>query len=435
MKITFIGAGSLGFFRRLTCDILSFPALNGMTLTLMDIDEKKLGYSVKIAERILREGNYKAKIESTTDRRKALEGADYVIVAILHGGIDVITKDIKIPLKYGVDQCIGDTLGPGGVFRALRTIPVMLDICKDMEEICPNALMLNYTNPMAMLSWAMNKYSKIKVIGLCHSVQGTSEQLAKYIGADYKDITFKVAGINHQAWFLEFKWKGKDAYPILREKIKEDEIYGKDTTRCEMFKHLDYFVTESSGHNSEYNPWFRKRKDLLEKYTNKRDPWNGEPGFILWIYGTDRENYEEQLKAMADGTDPIDFTRSHEYGSYIINSIETGELSVFNGNVVNDGLITNLPDNCTVEVMCVADRNGVTPTFVGDLPPQCAALTRTNVNVHELTIEAALTLRKEHIYQAALLDPHTGAELTIDEIVALCDALIEAHGDYLPTYR
>jgi alpha-galactosidase len=435
LKITFIGAGSLGFFRRLTCDILSFPALNGMTLTLMDIDEKKLGYSVKIAERILKEGNYKATIEATTDRREALKGADYVIVAILHGGIDVITKDIKIPLKYGVDQCVGDTLGAGGVFRALRTIPVMLDICKDMEEICPNALMLNYTNPMAMLSWAMNKYSKIKIIGLCHSVQGTSELLAKYIGADYKDITYKVAGINHQAWFLEFKWKGKNAYPILREKIKEDEIYGKDTTRCEMFKHLDYFVTESSGHNSEYNPWFRKRKDLLEKYTNKRDEWNGESGFILKLYGTDRENFEEQMQNMASGKDPLDLKRSHEYGSYIINSIETGELSVFNGNVVNTNLIENLPYGSLVEVPCLVDKNGIQPTHIGNLPTHLAALNKTNINVQELAVEAAVTGDKRKAFHAIAMDPLTQAVLSLEEIHSMVEEMFEAEKEWLPHFN
>ena len=435
MKITFIGAGSLGFFRRLTCDILSFPALNGCTLSLMDIDEKRLGYSVKIAERILREGNYTAKIEYTTERKKALEGADFVIVAILHGGIEVISKDINIPLKYGVEQCIGDTLGPGGVFRALRTIPVMLDICKDMEEICPDALLLNYTNPMAMLCWAMNKYSKIKVIGLCHSVQGTSELLAKYIGADYKDITYKVAGINHQAWFLEFKWKGKDAYPILREKINDKSIYEKDTTRCEMFKHLGYFVTESSGHNSEYNPWFRKRKDLLLKYTNKLDMWNGETGFILKLYGTDRENYEEQLKDMVSGKEPIDFTRTHEYGSYIINSIVTGNLTVFNGNVENRGLIENLPYGSIVEVPCLVDKNGIQPTYIGKLPTHLAAINRSNIAVQELAVEAAITGDKQKVFYAIALDPLTSAVLSLEEINSMVNEMFELEKEWLPQFK
>lgn len=432
-KIAFIGAGSLEFSQRLMIDILSFPELQDTTFALMDIDAKRLDYTRRVGERILREGDYPATITATTDRREALEGADYVITMILVGDIEVIRHDIEIPLKYGVDQCIGDTLGPGGVFRALRTIPAMLDICRDMEELCPDAWLLNYTNPMAMLCWAMNDATIIRNVGLCHSVQGTAWQLSRYIGAPWEEVAYWVAGINHQAWFLELKWKGRDAYPLLRPKIDAPEVYDKDTTRFEMLKHLGYFVTESSGHNSEYNPWFRKRPDLLKKYT-PGGGWNGGTGFILELYGTDRADYEQKLERIASGEDPLYLARSQEYGSYIIHSLETGEPRRINGNVRNDGLITNLPQGCCVEVPCLVDGQGVNPCFVGDLPPHLAALNRSNIAVQEMAVRAALNRDRPMAFHAVAADPLTAAVLSLEEIQRMVDEMLEAEARWLPSF-
>jgi alpha-galactosidase len=433
-KIVFIGAGSLGFFRQLFVDMLSFESMQNAVYSLVDIDEKRLKYAERIAKRILEEKKYPAKIaEVTTDRRKAFKDADYVVVAILHGGIEVIKKDIDIPLKYGVDQCIGDTLGPGGVFRGMRTMPVMLAICKDMEEICPNAMMLNYTNPMAMLSWAMNKYSKVKNIGLCHSVQGTSKQLADFIGIPCEEVNYWVAGINHQAWFLKFERNGEDLYPRIREKINDPKVYGEETARFEMLKHLDYFVTESSGHNSEYNQWFRKRPDLKNKYTGKE--WNGETGYILKLYGSDRENFEAELEKQASGADPINYTRSHEYGAYIINSLLTGEICRINGNLNNSGLISNLPQNSCVEVPCYVDKDGIHPCNVGDLPIHLAALNRTNIAVQELAVEAGVHGDKRKAFHAIAMDPLTSAVLSLEEINSMVNEMFEAEKDWLLQFK
>jgi alpha-galactosidase len=432
-KIVFIGAGSLVFFKQLFTDMLTFPALQNATYSLVDIDQKKLGYAERVAKRILNETKQPATIEVTMDRKKAFIGADYVVLAILHGGIDVIKQDIHIPLKYGVDQCIGDTLGPGGVFRFLRTMPVILDICRDMEEICPNALMLNYTNPMAMICWAINKYTKIKNVGLCHSVQGTAKQLAGFINVLFEEVTYWVAGINHQAWFLEYKWKGKDAYPLIREKINDKNVYGEETTRFEMLKHLDYFVTESSGHNSEYNQWFRKRPDLLKKYTTKE--WNGETGYILKLYGDDRVNFEEQLEKIASGKEPIDYKRSLEYGSYIINSMETGEPFRINGNVNNNSHITNLPNNSCVEVPCLVDKSGIHPCYVGNLPPHLASLNRTNISVQELAVEAVVDGNKRKVFHSIALDPLTSAVLSLEEIQTMVNEMFAAEKEWLGQFK
>jgi len=432
-KIAFIGAGSLQFSQRLMIDILSFPELQETTFALMDIDAKRLEYTRRVGERILREGNYPARIEVTTDRRQALEGADYVVTMLLVGDINVIRSDIEIPLKYGVDQCIGDTLGPGGVFRALRTIPVMLDICRDMEELCPDAWLLNYTNPMAMLCWAINDATGIRNVGLCHSVQGTAWQLSQYIGAPWEEVSYWVAGINHQAWFLELKWKGRDAYPLLRSKIDDPEVYGKDTARFEMFKHLGYFVTESSAHNSEYNPWFRKRPDLLKRYT-PGGGWNGGTGFILDLYDTDRADYEDKMERTASGEEPLFLARSMEYASFIIHSLETGVPRRINGNVRNDGLIGNLPDGCCVEVPCLVDGHGITPCFVGDLPVQLAALNRSNIAVQEMAVCGALNRDRRTAFHAVAADPLTAAVLSLEEIRQMVDEMFEAEARWLPSF-
>jgi alpha-galactosidase len=432
-RIAFIGAGSLLFSRRLMIDILTFPELRGSTFALMDIDPKRLDYARRGAERILREGEFPAKVEATTDRREALKGADYVVVMILVGGAEAIHPDIDIPLKYGVDQCIGDTLGPGGVFRALRTIPIILDICRDMENLCPDAWLLNYTNPMAMLCWAMNDATAIKNVGLCHSVQGTAFTLATILHAPIHEISYWVAGINHQSWFLEYKWKGEDAYPLIRERMQDPLVYSTETTRAELLKHLGYFVTESSGHASEYTPWFRKRPDLLQKYT-PGGGWNGGTAFILQLYETDRGDYETELERIASGQEPVAIYRSEEYASHIIHALHTGQPCRINGNVRNDGLITNLPQGACVEVPCLVDNHGINPCFVGDLPPQCAALNRGNIAVQEMAVKAALDADRRLAFHAIAADPLTAAVLSLEEIQQMVDEMFAAEARWLPQF-
>ncbi|MCK9223153.1 MAG: alpha-galactosidase [Limnochordia bacterium] len=433
-KIAFIGAGSLGFSRRLMIDILSFPALQDCMFSLMDIDEFRLGYVERIAKRIIDEGGYPAKFEVTTDRKKAIEGADYVIIMILANGFEAIKPEIEIPLKYGVDQCIGDTTGPGGIFRGLRTIPMILDICRDVEKYAPNAFVLNYTNPMSILCTAMNKATSVRNVGLCHSVQGTAALIANWVGIPYDEFDYLVAGINHQAWFLKAEHNGKSVYPTLREKIADEEIYNSDTTRFEMFKHLDYFVTESSGHNSEYNPWFRKRPDLLQKYT-PGGSWNGGTGFILQLYGKDREDFAQDLERMASGEDKINFNRSNEYGSQIINAMETDAPFRFNGNVANNGFISNLPTGSCVEVPCYADSHGLSPMVVGALPSQLVILNQIHVAMADMTVEASLTGNKRLVFQAIAHDPLTSAVLSLQEIEDMVDELFASQSKWLPQFK
>jgi len=433
-KIVFIGAGSLVFSRRLMMDILSFPALRESHFALVDVDETKLGYAKRVAERVIREGKYPATFEVAADRRTVLDDADYVICMILHGGIDVIHHDIDIPMKYGVSQCIGDTLGPGGVFRALRTIPIMVDLCHDMEELCPEALLLNYTNPMAMLCWAMYAASDVRLVGLCHSVQDTTMKLAEAAGVPYEQCDYVVAGINHQAWVLQMRYKGLDLYPQILQSCADGELRRKEPVRSEMCRHFGYFVTEGSGHNSEYVPWFRKRQDILDEFCPKGCTWNGDHGFIKVLYGDNRADWKARMEKIAAGDEPLDFTRSPEYGSYILNACETNVPFRFNGNVRNTGLITNLPNDCCVEVPCLADKAGITPCFVGDLPPHLAGINRTNVSVQELAVEAALTGDREAAFQAVALDPLTSAVCSLKEIRAMVDEMFEAEAQWLPQF-
>jgi alpha-galactosidase len=435
-RIAFIGAGSLTFARRLIVDILSFPELRDTTFALMDIDAKRLDYTRRVADRIVREGGFPAQVEVTMDRREALRSADYVITMFQVGALEVIRHDIEIPLKYGVDQCIGDTLGPGGVFRALRVIPVMVNICRDMEEICPDAWLLNYTNPMAMNCWAVNEASTVRNVGLCHSVQGTALWLSILAGVPEEhrqEVSYWVAGINHQSWFLEIRWKGQDLYPAIRSRIDEQAVYDLDTTRFEMLKHLGYFPTESSGHNSEYLPWFRKRPEILKKYT-PGGGWNGGTGFILQLYGRDREDEQTELERMASGEEPLRLERSEEYGSYIIHSLETGAPYRINGNVPNTGLITNLPEGCCVEVPCYVDKHGINPCFIGDLPPHLAAINCSNIAVQELAVRAALEADRDLAFYAVALDPLTAAVLSLEEIRQMVDEMFKAEAEWLPHF-
>jgi len=431
-KITIIGAGSGVFTRNLVRDILSYPELSGSTISLMDIDARRLEYMRKALQRLVEQEQYPAKLEATLNRKEALKGADYVILTIQVGGLKPFEHDIYIPLKYGVRQAVGDTIGPGGVFRALRTIPVILDIAKDMEELCPEALLLNYVNPMAMNCWALNQETNIKNVGLCHSVQGTAEFLAGIIGVSMEDISYLCAGINHMAWFLRFEANGKDAYPIIREKAKDPEIYTQDVTKFEVLRHFGYYVTESSFHLSEYVPYFRKSDDWINRI-HRTHSWHKEyyDGMYLHCCLDAAKTLLEDLREMAEAS-YIDPRRSREYCATIIHSLETNSPNVINGNVENKGLITNLPEGCCVEVPCLVNRNGIQPTFVGNLPSQLAALNRTNINVQELAVTGALAADREAVYHAVMMDPLTSAVLDLDEIRQMVDEMFEAEKEYLP---
>jgi alpha-galactosidase len=475
-NITFIGAGSAVFARNLLRDLFTFPELHDSSIRLMDIDPDRLRDTETIAHRVAGEAGASPEIIATTDRREALKGADYVVNMIQVGGYEPATvTDFEIPKKYGLRQTIGDTLGIGGIMRGLRTIPVMLDIGADMEELCPDALLLNYSNPMAMLTWAMNAGTDIATVGLCHSVFGTAHELAYVLGVPADEIDYLCAGINHMAFYLTFERNREDLYPRLKQLAAEDRFPSFERVRAKILQTFGYFVTESSEHFSEYTPWFIKdgRQDLIDHYRIPLDEYparcvdqiadwgemrrallSEDPQAMdryterkrgslsgMWerrvaAVAIDKPEEAERLRA-ATLSDRQDRATRHsgEYGTLIIHSLETGQPRVVYSNVGNDGTIANLPDDCVVEVPCLVDRNGVQPTMIGELPPQLVALMQTNINVQRLTVEAALTGQRDHIYQAAMLDPHTAAELSIDEIVNMVDELIEAHGDLLPAYH
>jgi len=435
-KIAFIGAGSFGFTRDLVRDILSFPALADSTIALMDIDEERLAFIKEAVDKIVAAGNYPAKVIATTDRVEALKDADGVVCTILVGSVDVWRHDIEIPKKYGVDINVGDTRGPAGVFRALRTIPVMLDICRDIERYCPEAIFLNYTNPMAMLCRVMQEKSTVNVTGLCHSVQGTASMLAEWIGAPLEEITYLCAGINHQAWYLQFKWNGRDAYPLIREAIKRPEIYNEEQVRNEMFLHLDYYVTESSGHNSEYNAWFRKRPDLIEKYCTHGTGWNpGHHAYILNEYRRMEHKWKDEIKAWL-AKEEIDLDRGNEYAASIFNAVfGDGTVFEFNGNVRNFGLIDNLPEGCCVEVPVIASRRGLDPLHVGPLPDQLAILNNISARCEEMAVEGALTGDPRKIFHAICYDPLTSAVLSLAEIKTMVDEMFRVNEKWLPQFK
>ena len=473
-KITFMGAGSTVFAKNVLGDSMMTPALAESTIALYDIDQVRLEESAAMLEAINRNAGSRARIEKylgTENRKKALAGANYVVNAIQVGGYDPCTiTDFEIPKKYGLKQTIADTLGVGGVFRALRTIPVMMDFARDIEEVCPDAWLLNYTNPMAMLTGAMLRYKGVKTVGLCHSVQVCAPTILNELGIGYDDtVQCRIAGINHQAWLLSCTKNGQDIYPEIRRRAllynegkldigswedrlrmlmmdeewdeeriaqarEEYDLYqseGKhhDMVRLELMRRFGYYITESSEHSSEYTPYFIKREypELIDRYCIPLDEYPRR--CIRQIEDWKKRGHELTANPY------LSHTRSKEYASYIMEAMETDKPVKIGGNVLNNGLITNLPSNACVEVPCLVDRNGVQPCYVGDLPEQCAALNRTNINVQLMAIEAAMTRRKEAIYQAVMLDPHTGAELSIDDIVAMCDELIEAHGDWLPEYH
>ena len=434
-KIVLIGAGSHIFSRHLITDILSYPELRGSTISLMDIANEPLSLITQFAENIVQQHGFNTTIQSTTDRREALEGADYVFVTIRVGERQTMPIDREIITRYGVEGS-PDTVGPGGVFYGLRHVPVILDICHDMEELCPNAWLMNYTNPLSIISWAVSDYTHIKNVGLCHSVPHTANTLAEYMGVPKDEVSYWVAGINHMAWFLELKWRGRDAYPLLSEKFKNPAVYsGKDTddwmvpniVRTEIMKAFGYYVTESSMHMATYVPYFKKTPELIKKFKLT------EPSYEQ--LSKPRLAQDEELKKQLSTNFEFPISHSSEYGSIIIHSMETGKPSRINGNVKNRGIITNLLEGCSVEVPCLVDKEGIHPCYVGDLPPQLAALNRTNINVHELAVRGIVEKDKTKIYHAILLDPLTSAVLTIDEIRKMVDELFEANKKYLKNYK
>lgn len=435
-RIVFIGAGSLGFTRGLVRDLLTFPLLKDATVVLMDVDAERLEFSRRAVQTIVKRGKYPAKVVATMDRKAALKGADAVVCTILAGGVQVWRHDIEIPAKYGVDINVGDTRGPSGIFRALRTIPVMLDICRDMERLCPNAILLNYTNPMAMLCRAMQASSSIKVTGLCHSVQGTAEMLARWIGASMDRVTYVCAGINHQAFYLKYEVDGKDAYPLIRQAMRKKKIYNEELVRNEMFLHLGYYVTESSGHNSEYNWWFRKRRDLIKKYCTTSTGWNpGAHAYILKEYLRRENEWQKDVQDWFDKGAPFDLKRGHEYAAFIINAWMGGEAFEFNGNVANTGLIPNLPQNACVEVPVVANRRGFNPLYVGPLPHELNALVHLSATVEEMAVAGALAGDPTLVFKAICYDPLTASVLSLAEIKKMVGEMFAKNRAHLPQFK
>ncbi|HAK93911.1 MAG TPA: alpha-glucosidase/alpha-galactosidase [Planctomycetes bacterium] len=430
-RIAMIGAGSIVFCKTLMQDIMATEALADSEFVLMDPTEPKLRRMEAFATRMIKDNRLAAKVSATTDRRKALAGADYVIIMIQVGGVEAFGCDYKIPLEYGVDQCIGDSINPGGIFRALRTIPVLIDIARDMETLCPDAIMLNYANPMGMCCTALGKASKVKFIGLCHGVQTTMDLIARYVGVPKDEIDFLAAGINHMAWFLKLEHEGKDLNAVLRANIEKPEYYINEKVRGEVMRHLGYFMTESTGHLSEYLPWFRKNKKALDLYCDQPDFGGATGAYYKWAV---------QIAEKFEKADPLSIEdtalgrRSTEYCSYIIEAHRTGRIFKLNGNVRNDGYITNLPQGCCVEVPVYVDRMGLHPAVVGDLPPQCAAANMTNIIVQGLAVDAALAGDPELAASAVAFDPLTAAVCTLAEARAMTAEMLAAEAQWLPQF-
>lgn len=429
-KITFLGAGSTVFAKNVLGDCMLTPALADAEIALHDIDPQRLQESQTMLENINRNCGNRARIASFLDRRQALKDADYVVNAVQVGGYEPCTViDFEIPKKYGLRQTIGDTVGIGGIFRGLRTIPVLLEFCRDMEAVCPDAWLLNYVNPMAIVTGALLRATSIKVVGLCHSVQSCVPDLLRPLGIPLDNVRWKIAGINHMAWLLEISRDGQDLYPEIKQRALARPVPHSDMVRYEIMRQFGYYVTESSEHNAEYLPYFIKRTypELIERFNIPLDEY---PRRCVQQI----KNWNSLRDSLVNNPG-LTHQRTSEYASYIMEAMETDTPYRIHGNVLNSGLIENLPRQACVEVPCLVDKNGVTPCYVGNLPPQLAALNMTNINTQLLTIEAALTRKREHIYHAALLDPHTSAELSIDDIIRLCDDLIAAHGSWLPEFH
>jgi alpha-galactosidase len=432
-KIAIIGAGSHVFAQRLVTDILVWPSLRESTIALMDVDASKLELMAALANKMVQQAHVGARVEATTDLRRALDGAEYVAVSIRVGDFAPL---IQIPLQYGVDQSIGDTLGPGGVFYFLHNAPAMIRIAQTMEELCPGGLVLNYTNPMVMLCWAIEQLSDVHYVGLCHSVQNTARDIASYIGAPLEEMAYWTAGINHMAWFLKLLWNGEDAYPLLWEAMDKPEVYERDIVKFEILKHFGAFVSESSVHNSEYMPYFRRTPALVDRHTDAKMWGVGRKG-ETWAerrvrWEERRKAQDEEKRRLASGDEEIPIELSHEFCTHILNAVETHTPYVFNGNVRNTGLITNLPSAAIVEVPIMVDGCGLHPCYVGDLPPALAGLNRSNLNVQELAVKGFVEQDREVIYRAVQMDPLTAAVLTLPEIRRMVDDLFEACEAYMP---
>jgi len=432
-KIAMIGAGSIVFTKTLMSDIMATPALADSEFALMSRTEPKLRRMEEFARRMLADNGLPGSVWATLDRREAIRDADFVVVMVQVGGVAAFESDYRIPLKYGVDQCIADTMGPGGIFRGLRAIPLLAAIARDMEEVAkPEAMMLQYANPMAINCLALGKVTTVPFVGLCHGVQTTLDLIARYCGVPKDEIGYTCGGINHMDWFLKLEHNGRDLYRVLREVFEKPEYYKNEKVRGEVFRHFGYFMTESTGHLSEYVPWFRKKKSALDLYCDE-PAFGGESGAYYNWCRTVAEKYAEQ--------DPLQFEstriekRSVEYCSYIMEAVVTGEPFRFMGNVRNDGYIANLPRGCCVEVPTFADDTGLHPTFVGDLPPQCAALCMSNINSQILAAEAALNADPERLVQAVALDPLTSAVCTLAEIREMCAEMLEAQREWLPGFE
>jgi len=428
-KIAMIGAGSVVFAYHLLGDIMSWPEMRQPHIALMDIDPDRLAVAKRMAHKLAGSLDARPKITAHRTQKPALDGADYVINTIQVGGFPATKIDFDLPKKYGLQQTIADTNGIGGIFRALRTVPVMVKMARQMETLCPNAILINYANPMSMVCWAVTKATSIQTVGLCHSVQGTAMQLARYMGVPGEKLTYRAAGINHMNFYLKLEYGGRDAYPRLRRAMQNPDVRKHDPVRFEVLNRLGYFVSESSEHFAEYVPWFirRDRPDLIDRYDIPIDE------YLRRCVAQDK--HWRHIKRVMFSDEPLQVHRSHEYCGYILHAHETGEPCVIYGNVPNSGIITNLPQGCSVELPCLVDRNGIQPCHVGDLPPQLAGVIRNTVNVHELTVEGFFQRRRDHIYQAAILDPHASAELSLDEIYSLVDDLFEAHGKMVPRLK
>jgi alpha-galactosidase len=430
-KIAMIGAGSLVFCKTLMSDFLATPALAGSEYRLMAKTHTRLDKMEAFVNRMIKDNGVNASVVATTDRREALKDADYVVVMIQAGGVEEFRQDYEIPLKYGVDQCIGDTMGPGGVFRALRHIPALLEIANDMRELCPKAILFNYANPMAMCCWALGRVEGLRFVGLCHGVQTTMDLIASYTGVPKEEIDYLCAGINHMGWFLCLENKGRDLYPLLKENFEKPGYYVNEKVRAEVMRHFGYFMTESTGHLSEYLPYFRKNKKALDLYCDEPS-FGGESGAYY--------KYCAMLAEKFAKTDPLSIEstelgpRSAEYCSHIIEALETGVPFRFNGNIRNDGYITNLPQGCCVEVPIYADRTGLNATVVGNLPAPCAALNMSNVQVQGLVVEASFTGDPELVMNAVAMDPLTASVLTLHEIREMVAEMLEAEAAWLPQF-
>ncbi|TDF97185.1 alpha-glucosidase/alpha-galactosidase [Paenibacillus piri] len=438
LKIAMIGAGSVGFTRRLMMDILAVPELRDTEFRLMDINGENLEMVSNLCRKLIQSNGLAATIAPTTSQREAVKDADYVFCMARVGGLEAFQHDVEIPLKYGVDQCVGDTLGPGGVFFAMRTIPVLLDLAKDMRELAPNALLLNYSNPMAMNTWALRRAGGIKAVGLCHGVQGGHKQIATALGLPQEEVDFICAGINHQTWYVQVTHQGKDMLPYLLEAFENHpELSKSEPCRIDVLRRFGYYSTESNGHLSEYLPWYRKNPNEIDQWIYP-DVWIGgqTAGYLNHCRAKTEEYKEMYPKWLSGEAEYIKLgQRSNEHGSYIIEALETGRTYRGHFNIENRGLITNLPDGCTIEIPCYVDGNGISPTFVGDLPLQCAATCRTSISVQEMAVQAALTGNRELVKLAVLHDPLTASVCSTKQVWDMCDEMFEALAPWMPQFN